>query len=165
MSGVHYIAVDPGKTGAVAVESNDGRRHVLRDFTNEDDLVDAITWARNWGTVPRTVATVIEHVHAVRGQGVTSTFNFGYYYGIARGALQHAGGRVVTVEPITWQTWVRKQANARNVVVDALSGAGFDSRLAAVMFWPDHQHFFKRVKDHNSGDAVCILEWLKAKTL
>lgn len=50
----------------------------------------------------------IERVHSVRGQGLVSTFNFGYYYGVLSGAIRGLGFSLQAVHPRSWKAAIRR---------------------------------------------------------
>jgi crossover junction endodeoxyribonuclease RuvC len=150
LDGPPIIAVDPGKSGAVA-RLGDGRLMVTRDFKELGDIAVAI----------KTLATgafkaVIEDVHAMPGQGVVSMFSFGLSTGWAQSALFLCTGHQppLLVSPQKWQFWYRKELGIDKKVE-------FDSRAIATAIFPNHADLFKRKKDHNSADAVLLATWAR----
>jgi crossover junction endodeoxyribonuclease RuvC len=87
---------------------------------------------------------VIEFVHAMPGQGVTSMFNFGYAAGAAAGVVSALRVPLRFIKPLTWQ-------RAVNVTKDQAA-----ARLTASRLYPDQAHLFTRVKDGGRADATLI---------
>lgn len=139
------LAVDPGLSGAVCrLEGN--RIEVLRDFRVLSDIARAIQ-KLSYGTT----RAIIEAVHAFSGQGLVSTFSFGRAAGVADGALALSLPRVPveTVDPRLWQKFFR-------VRYGIPPEQEFCSRSLANKMFPDYAPLFKRVKDHNTADAVLL---------
>jgi crossover junction endodeoxyribonuclease RuvC len=156
---VILAGIDPGLSGAVAVVELDVRTGKIRMLSVADmPIVSAIqgkTTKRhlqlpvlaNLLDVPGVGppdAVMIEEVHAMPGQGVTSMFRFGHAAGAAAGVC--AGLRIPTsfVRPQVWQPAV------------GVSRDGKSGRLRAANLYPDHAHMFARVKDDGRADAVLI---------
>lgn len=146
------IGIDPGKSGAVALLKG-GSPFVWRDFKELLDIeraIDssAIMAGAPLGGIPR---ILIEQVHAMPGQGVTSMFHFGEAYGVAQGAVWRTWGPILEyVSPQKWQNWYR-------AVLDIGREEEFDSMGIAASLFPEHAKLFKRVSmDHNTADAVLI---------
>lgn len=149
------VAVDPGKSGAVA-HIGRGDITVMRDFKTLFELGNAVlTQAED------THMAVIELVGAMPGQGVCSMFSFGKATGVAYGAL-HASGHehIIEVAPLRWQNWYR-----HHLQLDRIDHPDFDSREIALRLLPaKYAPLFKRKKDHNTADAVLIGLWALATT-
>lgn len=95
-----YIGVDPGKSGAVAIEDEDGYLAVCRcDETEHDVAVFLRSWVGNRGPA----FAMIERVHSMPKQGVASSFKFGQSYGFLRGCLIALGIPFEEVMPQKWQ--------------------------------------------------------------
>ena len=91
------IGVDPGASGAVAWLAH-GVHHAapFRDLTEMDMLELFEAFGSN-------TFAYLESVHAMPGQGVSSTFKFGMNFGALRMALTAAGIGFETVAPSVWQ--------------------------------------------------------------
>lgn len=153
---VTIVAIDPGLTGALAwLRLREGVVHLLA-------VEDVPTAKAQQGKsmkahllIPALAdmmqnplfdvqSAVIEEVHAMPGQGVTSMFRFGYTAGAIAGVC--AGLRLPThfVRPQAWQ----KVAGVRK---------GDDAgRLRAVQLFPKKARYFSRKMDHNRADAALI---------
>lgn len=148
------LAIDPGMSGAVALVGA-GRIHVSRDFKSLAQIVQAIAHLTQDRPAEH---VIIEHVHAMPGQGVSSMFNFGKATGTAYGAslaLMNASRSAdlpEEVSPLKWQNWYRQQLNI-------LRPAIFDSRAIVLQLLPNCAHLLKRKKDHNTADAILLALW------
>ena len=153
------LAIDPGKSGAVARLSVKGSLMLQRDFKCEEDIAEGLIQLYQPGD-----ELVAENVHAMPGQGVCSMFSFGTAFGVARGAayvLEHAGRGaggtipkgVFLVSPQAWQNFFRRHC-------DIPKGTLFQSRDLAGAIWPHYaETWFRRKKDHNSADAALMAAW------
>jgi len=143
------VGIDPGLSGAVAMLYPDGRLTIFRDFKESIDIVTAVV-----RTVPDAARVVIEHVHAMPGQGVCSMFSFGRSTGIAIGAvLAKTSAPLIQVAPLRWQNHFKKKYG--------LAGAPFKevTRDLAAYLFPKFENLFTRKKDHGSSDAALIALW------
>lgn len=97
---VRVIGLDPGKSGGIAVVGN-GLAECWPMGATEGDVWDLLYDIRNnYGGASM---ALLEKVHAMPGQGVTSMFNFGMNYGMLRAFLVAAGIPFETVTPQAWQ--------------------------------------------------------------
>ena len=91
-----YIGIDPGKSGGIAIISEEGAFAIKMPET-EKDIFEYLR-DNSYNSF-----CLIEQVHAMPGQGVTSMFNFGMGYGGLRMALIGANIPFETVTPQKWQ--------------------------------------------------------------
>jgi crossover junction endodeoxyribonuclease RuvC len=97
------ITIDPGKSGAIAIRWHDGKIDCHK-FESESETVAnlrSVQAAADIEGVP--VTAILEKVHAMPGQGVTSMFSFGANYGFYRGVLQALQIPFEEVTPQHWQ--------------------------------------------------------------
>lgn len=147
------LAIDPGKTGALAWISSDGHLIEVIDMPvievrgkariSASSLADEIEFRGD----RRPSLIVIEGVGAMPGQGVSSMFNFGYGAGLIEGV---AAGLRVPVSIVQASQWKRKAG------VPADKGA---ARQMASRLWPGAADKFKRVKDDGRADAALLGRW------
>jgi crossover junction endodeoxyribonuclease RuvC len=146
----NLIALDPGLTGAIAIlyRGEVGARPLPLAGKTLDlaELATIITQAK-----PR--LAVIEKVHAMPGQGVTSMFTFGTGYGAIQGIL---AALRIPYELVTPQAW-------KKVVL-----AGTDkSKDAAIAYcrraFPEVALVLPRCRKPHEGmaDALCLLEYAR----
>lgn len=95
-----WLGLDPGWSGGLGVLATDADGNVqARAFPWPDTAED--TW-RLLATYTGSVA-VIESVHAMPKQGVSSTFKFGVHFGLLQGLLAAAHISHTFVTPGVWQ--------------------------------------------------------------
>lgn len=91
-----YIGIDPGKSGALALLTEDGQCTVV---PFQESAYTAILKAESG---PSSVCC-LEKVGAMPGQGVVSMFNFGHNLGYIEGLLQAFDIPYQLVPPQTWK--------------------------------------------------------------
>ena len=91
-----YIGIDPGKSGALALLTEDGQCTVV---PFQESAYTAILKAASG---PSSVCC-LEKVSAMPGQGVVSMFNFGHNLGYIEGLLQAFDIPYQLVPPQTWK--------------------------------------------------------------
>lgn len=96
-----YIGIDPGKTGGIVSINEEGSLLSMQPFDKGVSLALALGLDNEWG--PDDQRIIIEKVHAMPGQGVTSMFNFGMNFGFIRGWLNASGHKYRMVTPQEWQ--------------------------------------------------------------
>lgn len=150
------IGIDPGLTGAVSVINPSGGLVNIFDMPisaktngkgnqiNAGELSDFIDSADNKYLSPITEA-VIERVHAMPGQGVTSVFSFGRSLGVVEGIL---ASKDIPIRWVTPQKWKKSFG---------LIGKDKDAaRTLVIEKFPEKRELFKRKKDIGRADAVLI---------
>jgi crossover junction endodeoxyribonuclease RuvC len=146
------IGIDPGKSGALAALTDNG--HLIEVFdmpvvgtTISGALLDE--WIHNWvdPLAPTNVVAVIEDVHAMPKQGVSTMFAFGRALGLVEGVVQGNGIPLHYVSPARWK---------RDMRLGRDKGA---SRQRAIELWPSSAPAFRRVKDDGRAEAALIAEW------
>ena len=85
------------------------------------------------------------------GQGVVSTFNFGYNAGILLGVLEAHRLTVLKVKPNVWKCNMGLDRNKNTSIA-----------LAKKKF-PDYSSYFKRAKDDGRAEAA-LIAWYAHKT-
>lgn len=91
-----YIGIDPGKSGALALLTEDGQCTVVPFHER------AYTEILKAASGPSSVCC-LEKVGAMPGQGVVSMFNFGHNLGYIEGLLQAFDIPYQLVPPQTWK--------------------------------------------------------------
>lgn len=97
------IAIDPGQTGCIAWYF-DGKIKFQKMPDTEEGIVELIRSIVDENTTAKLSSPIcyLEQVHAMPGQGVSSTFTFGQGYGFLRGVLLTLDIPVVDVSPQKW---------------------------------------------------------------
>ena len=141
----HVIGIDPGFSGAIALLNNIGLTiydmpvHLIKGRNQVD--------AKQLNCIIKNVATefaIIEDVHAMPEQGVTSTFRFGYNAGILLGVLAANDVKILRVMPAVWKTALGLSKNKK------------DSLALAKKTFPAYQDLFKRAKDDGRAEAALM---------
>tara|TARA_Y100000310_G_scaffold37447_1_gene35160 strand:+ start:1080 stop:1532 length:453 start_codon:yes stop_codon:yes gene_type:complete len=143
----YYIGIDPGKTGAIGLVKPGGRKVLVYDTPTPQDLNRHLT---NCVGPRGSAVAVIEDVHAMPKQGVSSTFKFGKSFGEAIGVLVAWGIPLDYVRPQVWKKMfglVRKDKD--------------DSRRKARELWPYMDEKLKRKKDDGRAEALLIAEYCR----
>ena len=139
------VGIDPGKGGGIALVYADGTAEAYKMPETERDLLDLFLELRTrWYFKVSLPVAVVEVVHAMPGQGVTSMFTFGRGYGAVRMAALACGFRLVEVTPQKWQAALGCRTKGDKNV----------SKRRA-------QELFPTVKKitHATADALLIAEW------
>lgn len=90
-----YIGIDPGKSGALGILAPGGIRLLKFDESAYIEALKPLGGAE--------AVCCLEHVGAMPGQGVTSTFHFGQNFGWIQGILQAFGIPFELVRPQKWK--------------------------------------------------------------
>lgn len=151
MTKAHILAVDPGKTGALAFLSDCGQIVHVYDMP----VIGSGKGAEVSGSLLAHIIethsperAIVEQVGAMPGQGVSSMFRFGESYGVAKGVI---AGCNVPLELVTPAKWMREMG---------LSGKDKEThRQKAIQLFPADCEYFKRKKDHGRAEACLLALW------
>jgi crossover junction endodeoxyribonuclease RuvC len=144
------VGIDPGNNGGIALLHGD--RLIYADHLPIVGKTLSGHLLNNWfaDIEPDTPAMiVVEQVHAMPKQGVSSTFNFGKAVGIIEGVIAARGLPLFWVTPQRWKKSIGVTADKNT------------SRQLAINLWPDQAHLFARVKDVDRAEAALIAEWYR----
>lgn len=143
MSDYFIMGVDPGLYGAIAFYNPKFPKLIAvydmpivgKDINAAElfDIVDSF----------KPAAAVIESVHAMPKQGVSSSFNFGVSFGVIKGIVGAAKIPTHMVSPTKWKKYFSLPADKEA------------SRALAIRNWPDSPHF-RRKKDHGRAEAALL---------
>ena len=148
--------VDPGQTGAIALLNADTKKiieivdmPVTTRLSGKGKEVNAYMLSnifKNMNKYLLDIETIIiERVHAMKGQGTTSMFNFGRSLGVVEGIIAMTNTPTVWVTPQTW----KKKFGLLKKEKDA-------ARSLVISMYPNQLDLFKRKKDIGRADAVLI---------
>lgn len=143
---MQILAIDPGLSGAVVrFSEKSGMVEARRDFKRLADLSCAITELSHGCEF-----CVLELVASRTAQGVKSVFSFGRATGVAFGTLYttHLKDKIFEIPPQIWKKWWRTMADVQTPEVD--------SRAVVQQVFPQHSELVRRVKDHNTADAILL---------
>jgi crossover junction endodeoxyribonuclease RuvC len=149
------IGIDPGISGAIAFLAPDGELLGVEDMPlvvegkkNHVDgsairqLIEGYNPTDLW-RLPFAFHAVIESVHAMPNQGVTSMFNFGRSFGTVIGVLNGLGVSVSQVRPQAWKK-----------PLDLIGKDKDAARQLAIDLYPEAP--LSRKKDGGRADAILI---------
>jgi len=148
-----YIGIDPGKTGAMAILSDNGDKSWdgVWDYQDQEcinRLRDIKHIMIKKGKSVKVIG-VIEKVNADPHWGKTSIFSFGENFGQWKGRLESFGIPYIHLTPTKWQKEVFDYKPAKK---DRKSAS---LELARRLFpWAD----LKNKGDHNRSDALLMAE-------
>ena len=120
-----FVGIDPGASGAIAwiPPAGEPNAEPIASMTDRD-VLDALRWVRGMWSDAR---AVLEEVHAMPRQGVSSTFKFGVSFGALRMALVAAALPFDLVAPLKWQTTMRCRSHGDKRVTRARAQELFPS--------------------------------------
>jgi crossover junction endodeoxyribonuclease RuvC len=96
---------------------------------------------------------VIEQVHSMPRQGVSSTFTFGRAFGAVEGAIE---ALKIPQTGLTPQTWKKR--------LGLPTGDKDGARRYAQRRWPDFDYWRTKANGQAVADAACIaLAWIERK--
>lgn len=93
-----WMGIDPGASGGIAVLDQEHKLETWKMPETERDISDIFE-----GIGRQVVFTMIESVHSMPKQGVSSSFTFGRNYGFLRGMLIAHKIAFQEVSPQKWQ--------------------------------------------------------------
>jgi hypothetical protein len=149
------IAIDPGVSGGIAVESF-GKTFCHAMPATQGDLLGLIRDLKSAADVEGAeTVCVLEEVNGFVGkaQPGSAMFKFGEGYGFLKGVVQALGIRLVLVRPQVWQR---------------VFGLGTASRCASKSEWKNklkgeaQRRFPELTVTLQTADALLLLDWVRA---
>ena len=146
-----YIGIDPGFSGAWGAVNHHGEYVSCGDMVhNEKHIMSRAVWAEMCQAADRKdVEIVIEAVHSMPGQGVSSSFKFGMAFGAAIAITERFNCPWHLVTPQKWKKDMGLTANKD------------ESLSMARELWPEAP--LARKKDNGRAEALLLAEWLRLK--
>lgn len=144
-----YIGIDPGFSGAWGMIDHHGKYVSCGDMLNDGKHIkQRMVWAEMSQALDRQDReVVVEAVHAMPKQGVSSSFKFGVSYGVA---LSLADRLLCPTHLVTPQVWKKSLG---------LTSSKKDSLNMARELWPNAP--LARQKDNGRAEALLLAEWLR----
>jgi hypothetical protein len=140
------MGVDPGASGAVAFYYTTFPHLIaVEDVPVVGKEIDAAELARRIVTMGPVLA-VVEAVHAMPKQGVSSVFTFGQAFGTVLGVIAALNVPVERVTPGRWKKHFRLDADKER------------ARALAIQMWPSCPGF-SRKKDHGRAEAALLARY------
>lgn len=141
-----FIGIDPGKSGGIAALLPDGQVYLTAKLSEtEKDIAEVLKSLD--ASFTHWPSALLEKVHAMPKQGVSSSFTFGKGYGFLRGLLT---ALEIPFDDVTPQAWQK--------AMSCMTGGNKNvSKQRA-------QQLFPKVKVcHAIADSLLIAEYLRRK--
>jgi hypothetical protein len=138
---------DPGFSGAWGAITHNGNYHSCGDMHHTDKhLLTQVIWSEIClARDGQDCEVVVEAVHAMPGQGVSSTFKFGVSFGGVLSLAERFNCPWHTVAPRTWKNALQLDSDKDK------------SLLMARELWPDAP--LARKKDNGRAEALLLAEY------
>lgn len=117
------VGIDPGKAGSFCLLVQGGETIVFRDWPKSGDLAGYYQRITRLMRRYEIIMGILERVHAMPKQGVSSTFSFGVNFGIWQGWLATWQIPHMLVPPQTWMKGLTSKADGRNTKQQICSAA------------------------------------------
>jgi len=147
-----FAAIDPGSVHAAIAVFHDGIPVFVDDLRTVNNMIDGAAFAHALQDM-RVERLVVENVHSMPKQGVSSTFKFGMGVGIIHGVAGALRLPLALVTPTQWKSF-HSLANDKEA-----------SRQLAIRKWPEHNHHLNRKKDADRAEALLIGDWYYVRHL
>ncbi len=152
------IGIDPGFTGAIATVSFHGTgKRGKRNLKVYDMPLTKVMGRKQIcaNTIVEIIEplavlvnfAVIEDVHSMPGQGVSSTFRFGYNAGILFGILSALDIKIIRVKPAVWKSALN------------LSSDKNKSITLAIKSFPEYAGYFNLKKHDGRAEAALLAHY------
>jgi crossover junction endodeoxyribonuclease RuvC len=144
-----YLGIDPGFTGAWGLINHHGNYVGCGDMNHNEKWIDINSAYREISLIRENddMMIVVEAVHAMPKQGVSSSFKFGIAYGQALSLAQRFLVDWELVVPRVWKGDL------------SLTSDKTDSLNMARQRWPEAP--LGRIKDNGRAEALLLAEWLR----
>ena len=152
---MRFVGIDPGKSGALAMIDDNREIRVVRNFDLDgygQDLRAHILFDAVFHQDSFKYKILIESVHAMPGQGVTSMFHFGENFGQICGLLKGMNLEFDVVTPMQWK---------KSMGVTADKQSSINKALELFEDPPLLRTSRSRVPDNNRAEALLIAEYAR----
>lgn len=147
-----FAAIDPGAVSAAFAVYHDGHPTFVDDLRTVGGMIDTVAFAKALEDM-KVVKVVVESVHSMPKQGVSSTFKFGMGVGIIHGVCGALRLPVGLVTPSQWKGF-------HNLGPDKEA-----ARALAIRKWPELHKYLERKKDTNRAEALLIGDWYYTRVI
>lgn len=144
------VGIDPGLTGAWGMIDLHGKYWSCGDMHHDENGI--LDTEKIWSEMAQArdgqdVVVVLEKVHSMPKQGVSSTFKFGMAFGGATALAKRFNSTLVMVTPQVWKKSLK------------LSQCKLESLLMARELFPNAPLHLK--KHNGRAEALLIAEWYR----
>jgi crossover junction endodeoxyribonuclease RuvC len=147
-----FAAVDPGAVHAAIAVFHDHTPVFVDDIRTVNGMLDSTAFAHALEDM-KVAHMVVENVHAMPLQGLSSTFRFGMGVGIIHGVAGALRLPLTLVTPRQWKAY------------HALSSEKEHARALAIRKWPELNKYLDRKKDADRAEALLIGDWYWVRCL
>jgi len=159
------VGIDPGVSPTVCVLIDDPGKPLAVEFHEEDETSYLVVTGkskkrhasapllRNILASSLASLVVIEDVASRPGEGVASTFRFGFASGLVEGVAAGVQIPVLRVTPSVWKKAMRFPVGSSKAV----------SAHIAANLTPHLAGYFSLKKHHNRADAFLMAYWARAR--
>ncbi|NCX56226.1 MAG: hypothetical protein EBW87_03405 [Burkholderiaceae bacterium] len=148
-----YLGIDPGFTGAWGMINHKGDYISCGDMLNDHQfiLTNAVFAEISQARDRQDLQVIVESVHSMPGQGVSSSFKFGMSFGAAISLAQRLNCPWHIVTPQKWKKSLKLDSDK-------------DKSLSlARELWPTAP--LTRKKDNGRAEALLLSEYLRREQL
>jgi len=144
-----YLGIDPGYSGAWGMIDHNGKYQSCGDMLhNEKHILSRLVYAEiSQALELQDLEVIIEMVHSMPGQGVSSSFKFGMAFGAAIAITERFNCVWHMVTPQKWKKALQLDSD-KNKSLDL-----------ARQLWPEAP--LLRKKDNGRAEALLLAEYLR----
>ena len=144
-----YVGIDPGFSGAWGMINHMGEYISCGDMHHTDKHIETrLVWSEMLQALDRQdCEVVVESVHSMPGQGVSSSFKFGVAFGGAIALAERFNCPWHLVTPQSWKKSLKLTSDKQQ------------SLDMARQLWPTAP--LDRKKDNGRAEALLLAEWLR----
>lgn len=144
-----YLGLDPGFSGAWGMINHKGHYISCGDMLHDDKfiLTNLMCAEINQARDKEDMQVIVEAVHSMPGQGVSSSFKFGYAYGAAISLAQRLNCPWHVVTPQRWKKALKLDSDKDK------------SLFMARNLWPNAP--LTRKKDNGRAEALLLADYLR----
>lgn len=142
-----FAAIDPGAVHAAIAVFHGATPVFVDDIRTVNGMLDAAAFALALSDM-KVSQMVVENVHALPLQGLSSTFKFGMGVGIIHGVAGALGLPLTLVVPTQWKSFHGLLSKDKEA-----------ARALAIRKWPEHDKHLDRKKDADRAEALLIGDW------
>ena len=148
-----YLGLDPGFSGAWGMINHKGEYISCGDMLHDDKFIatNAVFAEISQARDRQDLQVIVEAVHSMPGQGVSSSFKFGMAYGAAISLAQRLNCPWHIVSPRMWKKALKLDSDKDK------------SLLMARELWPMAP--LTRKKDNGRAEALLLAEYLRREQL
>jgi len=148
-----FAAIDPGAVHAAIAVFHDDTPVFVDDLRIVNGMLNAVAFAQALKDM-RVKQVVVENVHAMPKQGVSSTFKFGMGCGIIHGVCGALKLPMTLVAPGKWKAFHGLKGSDKEL-----------SRQLAIRKWPFFNSSLDLKKNADRAEALLIGDWFYARSV